>query len=112
MNKWYVTHIAQNETGYTFQDDSVQVQFDGYITNFEPKDGYQTNFTDGNLTLPGANKLGITAWAEKFSKPSTPMLLTGMYVNFTKASAEELTDQIANVSFSLYTSKTDSPTRR
>ena len=112
MNKWYVTHIAQNETGYTFQDDSVQVQFDGYITNFEPKDGYQTNFTDGNLTLPGANKLGITAWAEKFSKPSTPMLLTGMYVNFTKASAEELTDQIANVSFSLYTSKDGLPDQK
>lgn len=109
LNKWYVTHIAQNETGYTFEDDSVQVQFDGYITNFEPKDGYQTNFTDGNLTLPGANKLGITAWAEKFSKPSTPILLTNVYVNFTKASAEELTDQIANVAFYLYSSKDGVP---
>lgn len=109
LNKWYVTHIAQNETGYSFEDDSVQVQFDGYITNFEPNDGYQTNFTDGNLTLPGANKMGITAWAEKFSKPSRPMLLTNMYVNFTKASAEELTDQIANVSFYLYSSKDGMP---
>lgn len=112
INKWYVTHIAQNETGYNFTDDSVQVQFDGYITNFEPGDGYQTNFTDGELTLPGANKLGITAWAEKFSKPSTPMLLTGMYVNFTKAAAEELTDQIANVSFSLYSSKDGKPDQK
>ena len=112
INKWSVTHIAQNETGYNFTDDSVQVQFDGYITNFEPGDGYQTNFTDGELTLPGANKLGITAWAEKFSKPSTPMLLTGMYVNFTKAAAEELTDQIANVSFSLYSSKDGKPDQK
>lgn len=112
INKWYVTHIAQNETGYNFTDDSVQVQFDGYITNFEPGDGYQTNFTDGELTLPGANKLGITAWAEKFSKPSSPMLLTGMYVNFTKAAAEELTDQIANVSFSLYSSKDGKPDQK
>lgn len=109
LNKWYVTHIAQNETGYSFQDDSVQVQFSGYITNFEPQDGYQTNFTDGELTLPGANNLGITAWAERFSKPATPMQLTGLYVNFTKAAAEELTDQIANVSFSLYTSKNGLP---
>lgn len=112
LNKYYVTHIAQNETGYTYQDDSVQVQFDGMITNFEPKDGYQTNFTDGELTLPGANNLDITAWAEKFSKPSRPMLLTGVYVNFTKAAAEELIDQIANVSFSLYTSENGVPGKK
>ena len=112
LNKYYVTHIAKNETGYTYQDDSVQVQFDGIITNFEPKDGYQTNFTDGELTLPGANNLGITAWAEKFSKPSRPILLTGVYVNFTKAAAEELIDQIANVSFSLYTSENGMPGKK
>lgn len=112
LNKYYVTHIAQNETGYTYADDSVQVQFDGMITNFEPEDGYQTNFTDGELTLPGANNLGITAWAEKFSKPSAPLLLTGVYVNFTKAAAEELIDQIANVSFSLYTSENGVPGKK
>ena len=110
--KNFVTHIAQNDEGYSFVDDSLQVQFDGYITNFEPDDGYQTNFTDGDLTLPGSNKLGITAWAEKFSKPSTPMILTEMYVNFTKASSEELTDQIANVTFSLYSSKDGMPGER
>lgn len=109
LNKWYVTHIAQNDSGYTYSDDSIQVQFQGLITNFRPNDKYQTNFTDGNLTFPGANNLGITAWAERFSKPSHPMLLDAVYVNFTKASAQNIADQIANVSFSLYTSKNGLP---
>lgn len=109
LNKWYVTHIAQNDSGYTYSDDSVQVQFQGLITNFRPGDKYQTNFTDGNTTFPGANNMGITAWAERFSKPSHPMLLDAVYVNFTKASAENIADQIANVSFSLYTSENGVP---
>ena len=109
LNKYYVTHIAQNETGYTFEDDSVQVQFGGLVTNFRPEDAYQTNFVDGDLTLPGSNKMGITAWAEKFSKPARPMLMDALYVNFTKAHAEGIADQIANVSFSLYTSKDGLP---
>ena len=82
--KNFVTHIAQNDEGYSFVDDSLQVQFDGYITNFEPDDGYQTNFTDGDLTLPGSNNPGITPWADKLSKPSTPIVITIIYVNFNK----------------------------
>lgn len=109
LGKCWVLHTAQNEEGYTWVDDSVQVQFEGLVSNFTPKDGYQTNFTDGELTLPGANKMGITAWAEKISKPSVPVLLEALYVNFTKAQARELTDQIASVSFSLYTSENGLP---
>lgn len=109
LNKYFVTHIAQNETGYDYVDDQVQVQFEGMVTNFQPEDGYQTNFVDGDLTLPGANKMGITAWAEKISKPAAPVVMNALYVNFTKASAEELTDQIASVSFYLYTSNNGMP---
>lgn len=112
LNKYYVTHIVQNETGYDFVDDSVQVQFAGLVTNFQKNDTYHTNYTDGELTLPGANNMGITAWAEKISKPSQPVLMTAMYVNFTKASATEVTDQIAPVSFSLYTSENGVPGQR
>ncbi len=109
LGKTYVTHIVQNAEGYDFTDDSVQVQFDGFVSNFQPKDGYQTNFVDGDLTLPGANKMGITAWAERISKPSVPVVLEAMYVNFTKASASALTDQISPVSFTLYTSENGLP---
>ena len=109
LGKTYVTHIVQNAEGYDFTDDSVQVQFDGFVSNFQPKDGYQTNFVDGDLTLPGANKMGITAWAERISKPSVPVVLEAMYVNFTKASAAALTDQISPVSFTLYTSENGLP---
>jgi len=109
LDKTYVMHIAQNAEGYDFVDDSVQVQFAGFVSNFQPKDGYQTNFVDGDLTLPGANKMGITAWAERISKPSVPVVLEAMYVNFTKASAEGLVDQISPVSFSLYTSENGLP---
>lgn len=109
LGKTYVTHIVQNAEGYDFTDDSVQVQFDGFVSNFQPKDGYQTNFVDGDLTLPGANKMGIKAWAERISKPSVPVVLEAMYVNFTKASASALTDQISPVSFTLYTSENGLP---
>lgn len=109
LGKTYVTHIVQNAEGYAFTDDSVQVQFDGFVSNFQPKDGYQTNFVDGDLTLPGANKMGIKAWAERISKPSVPVVLEAMYVNFTKASAAALTDQISPVSFTLYTSENGLP---
>ncbi|MCK8621875.1 PKD domain-containing protein [Prevotella sp. E13-27] len=109
LDKTYVMHIAQNAEGYDFVDDSVQVQFAGFVSNFQPKDGYQTNFVDGDLTLPGANKMGITAWAERISKPSVPVVLEAMYVNFTKASAAALTDQISPVSFTLYTSENGLP---
>ena len=109
LNKWYVTHIAVNDGGYDFVDDSVQAQFAGLVSNFQPKDTYTTNFTDGDLTFPGANKMGITAWAEKISKPSVPVVMSAMYVIFTKASAEELTDQISSVGFYLYTSEDGKP---
>ena len=109
LDKNYVTHIAQNELGYDYVDESVTVKFDGLVTNFLPEDGLMTNFVDGDLTLPGANRMGITAWAERFSKPSVPVVLEGMYVNFTKAWADELTDQISNVNFSLYTSENGLP---
>ena len=109
LDKCYVLHTAQNSEGYTYTDDSVQVQFAGAVSNFWPADSYQTNFVDGDLTLPGANKMGITAWAERISKPSVPVVLEGMYVGFTKASASALTDQIAPVSFTLYTSENGLP---
>lgn len=109
LGKCYVLHTAQNSEGYTFVDDSVQVQFGGFVSNFQPEDSYQTNFVDGELTLPGANKMGITAWAERISKPSVPVVLEGMYVGFTKASAEELVDQISSVTFYLYTSENGLP---
>lgn len=109
LDKCYVLHTAQNAEGYTYVDDSVQVQFQGWVSNYQSADTYTTNFVDGDLTLPGANKMGITAWAERISKPSAPVVLEAMYVGFTKASAEALTDQIASVSFSLYTSENGLP---
>lgn len=110
LDKNYVLHIAQNDLGYAYVEDSVSVKFDALVTNFLPTDGYQTNFVDGDLTMPGANKMGITAWAERFSKPSVPVVLEGMYVNFTKATpGDDLMNQIASVDFSLYTSENGLP---
>lgn len=109
LGKCYMLHTAQNSEGYTYVDDSVQVQFAGAVSNFWPADSYQTNFVDGDLVLPGANKMGITAWAERISKPSVPVVLESMYVGFTKASASALADQIASVSFTLYTSENGVP---
>ena len=109
VGTYYVTHIAQNDEAYDFVDQPETSTFASLATNFMPDDGYQTNFVDGDITLPGANKLGITAWAEYFSKPSVPSVMDAVLVNFTKASADELTDQIANVTFYLYSCENGLP---
>ena len=111
LDKNYVLHIGQNELGASYQDDSVQVAFASLATNFLPGDSYITNITRDGTTFPGANKMGITAWAERISKPSVPSLLEALLVRFTKASATELMNQIASVGFYLYSSENGLPGR-
>ena len=56
--------------------------------------------------------MNITAYAEKFSKPSRPILVFGAYVYFVSASAASITDQIADVGVHLYTSENGLPGKK
>lgn len=95
-------------------DDTVglSVEYSALATNVRA-DETATNFDMGDWGLfPGSNTRNITAFAEKFSKPSRPLMIDGVYVYFTRAEAEEVADQIANVGVHLCTSKDGKPDKR
>ena len=69
-----------NEHGESEDATDVSVEYSGLITNFEPGDQPTTFDMEDWGTFPGTNTIGITAYAEKFSKPSRPILVFGAYV--------------------------------
>lgn len=112
QHKQYVSLDVANSHGASSATAEVSVEYYGTITNFEPADIATTFSLEDKGVFPGTNKMKITAYAEKFSKPSRPILMDGVYVYFTKAEAKSVIDQIANVGVHLYTCKDGKPDRR
>ena len=107
-----VTLDVANEHGTSHDSISVSVEYEGYINNLLATD-YPTTFDlEGYGTFPGSNKMKITEYGEYFSAPSRPMLVYGALVFFESATAEALTDQIADVGVHLYTAKDGLPDER
>lgn len=101
-----------NSHGTSAASCEVTAEYSGRITNIMPGTP-ATTFDMGDWgVFPGSNTRNINAYAERFSAPSVPMMVEGVYVYFNKAQAEELADQIANVGVHLYTSKDGLPDRR
>lgn len=98
-----------NSHGSSSAAESFSVEYDGSVTNFLPGDAASVFDLDGYGEFPGTNKMKITAYAEKFSKPSRPVVVQGAHVFFTEAKAEEVVDQIANIGVHLYTSENGLP---
>jgi len=104
LHKQLATMTASNSHGNTADMAEVSVEYQGNITNMRPGEAY-TSFDMGDWgVFPGSNTRGITAYAERFSKPSHPIVVSGVYAFFTKALADNISDQIANVGVSIYTS--------
>ena len=112
QHQQYVSLNVANSHGTSSATAEVSVEYYGTITNFEPNDVATTFSLEEKGVFPGTNKLKITAYAEKFSKPSRPIIMNGVYVYFTKAEAKSVADQIANVGVHLYTCKDNKPDRR
>lgn len=112
MHKQGVSLRVENEHGESNDTVEVSVEYSGLITNLEPGDRAATFDLEDRGTFPGTNKLNITAYAEKFSKPSRPILVFGAYVYFVSASAASITDQIADVGVHLYTSENGLPGKK
>lgn len=112
QHKQSVSLDVANSYGTSNATAEVSVEYYGTITNFEPNDVATTFSLEDKGVFPGTNKMNITAYAEKFSKPSRPILMDGVYVYFTKAEAASVVDQIANVGVHLYTSKDGKPDKR
>ncbi len=107
-----VTLHAANRHGKSEASCEVSVEYSGVVNNLLPTDR-ATNFDMGDWgVFPGSNTRKITAYAERFSKPSRPVMVDGAYVYFTKAEATEVADQIANVGVHIYTSKDGKPDKR
>ncbi len=104
MHQQGVSLRVANAHGTSTDSLRVSAEYEGYINNLLPTDVPATFNLDGEGTFPGDNKMGITEYAEHFSKPSRPVMVYGAMVYFVTASARSVADQIANVGVHLYTS--------
>lgn len=109
LHNQHVDLESANQHGASTDALDFTVEYEGIINNLLPTDG-ATNFDMSDWgVFPGSNTHKITAYAERFSKPSRPVMITGAYVFFNNAQAGDLVDQISNVGVHLYTSKDGKP---
>ncbi|MDD7317343.1 MAG: PKD domain-containing protein [Prevotella sp.] len=122
MSKQYAVLVADNdeaeETGEMTDimtkvaTDSVMPKYDGLICNLLDTDIPTTYDMGDDGKFPGACKVAgadLQGFAEKFSKPSRPILVYGFYVYASEASAGELYDQVMPVKFALTRSNNGMP---
>ena len=109
MHEQSVTLQVANEHGSSSDALAVSAEYEGYISNLLSSDYPITRSLDGEGTFPGSNRMRINAYAERFSAPSRPILVYGALVFFETATAEALTDQIANVGVHLCKSEDGKP---
>ena len=99
-----------NKHGESADATNLSVEYEGFVTNLQPNDQINTYFDlDGYGEFPGTNSFGITEYAERFSKPSRPIYISGVKVYFTNNMAEHVADQIANVKVALCKSENGLP---
>lgn len=90
----------------------VSVEYSAVVNNMLPSDKLVTFDMQDWGIFPGSNTRKITAYAERFSKPSRPIMIDGAYVYFVTVKATDVADQIANVGVHLYTSENGKPGKR
>lgn len=100
---------VENAHGKSTDMAELSVEYSGIATNFRPDDRAAVFDLEGRGNFPGSNNMKITAYAEKFSKPSRPVRIYGAAVYFMENKAEEVIDQIANVSVRLCKSENGLP---
>ena len=89
--------------------------YSGNITNFRVGTDHATTIDMEDWgVFPGSTVKNhkFEKYAEKFSKPSRPMYVTGVNVYFNDVTAESITDQMTTVWVDLYTSVDGKPGER
>lgn len=109
LHNWVIEHEVSNMHGTSKATETVSAEYSGNITNFMHGDHATTFDLEGYGTFPGNNKMKITKYAEKFSKPTAPIMIDGVNVYFATASAEQLADQITNIGVHLCSSENGIP---
>ncbi len=112
LHDQYATLEVSNSHGKSAAIADLRVEYSGLANNILSGDKLTVFDMEDWGVFPGSNKAGITAYAERFSKPSRPSVIEGVYVYFKEATATELVDQIANIGVHLYTSKNGKPDKR
>ncbi|MGM9868047.1 MAG: PKD domain-containing protein [Sodaliphilus sp.] len=108
LHQQSATLQVENEHGSSRDSLSVVAEYQAVINNLLPTDSPIT-FNLGNGTFPGSNKMGITEYGERFSKPSRPLVVYGAYVYFVTNQAKHVADQIANIGVHLRKSENGLP---
>lgn len=103
------TLVAQNDHGSSSDEIDFTVEYSGTISNLRPNEGATTFDMEDWGVFPGSNTQKITKYAERFSKPSRPVMITGAYVFFNNNQAADITDQITSVGVHLCKSENGLP---
>lgn len=112
QHDWMAALEVSNQHGTSSDSVEVSAEYEGSVNNLRPSDTLTTFDLEGSGTFPGSNSMGITAYAEKFSAPSVPVVIPGVTVFFTKSSTVEVIDQIADIGVHLYTSENGRPGKK
>lgn len=106
-----VTLNVENSHGSSDTSADVTVEYEGFISNLLPTDLLTTFDLDGYGEFPGTNSFGITEYAEKFSKPSQPIAVSGVVVYFTQVEVAEddLWGNIADIKVAICKSENGLP---
>lgn len=112
MHDQAVGLTVSNSYGSSTDFCDVSVEYNGVINNMHPEDNAIVFDMEDWGVFPGSNTRKITAYAERFSAPSVPAVLDGVYVYFNKAQTTELVEQLANIGVHLYTSENGLPGQR
>lgn len=111
LHDWAVELEVSNQHGSSKTAQVVSAEYSANITNFRSGDVATTFDMEGLGTFPGTNQLKITKFAEKFSKPTVPMVVEGVNVYFAKAEAQQLADQVSMITARLCASEDGKPGR-
>lgn len=102
MGNQSVSLFVENQHGISDTTINVTAGYNAFVSNFQPNDqAFTFDLGDGFGSFPGSNKLKITEFAEKFSRPSKPILIYGVNAYFTKVVALELYEQLQSVTIKL-----------
>lgn len=112
LHDWQASLQVANIHGSSQHSVTVSAEYSGYVCNMLPEDLLTTFDLEGHGTFPGSNSMNITAYAEKFSAPSAPVIIDGATVYFTKNTTVSVADQLANIGVHLYTCEDGKPGRR
>ncbi len=109
LHQQTVTLTATNSHGTATDNCQVSAEYAGLITNARPGEKFTCFDMDDWGYFPGSNTQKITAYAERFSKPSHPVVINGARVYFLRADADNIADQIQSITVRLCKSENGLP---